>query len=88
MEVFYPDFANAETDEVLAKFFNTSPSDGRLVKYWYEFAEVSEDTQCYIRVTDNAKGGWGCFALDGVETYLAKAPAGYKPAVNQLSADV
>ena len=87
-EEIYLEFVNAETDEVLAKFFNTSPSDGRLVKYWYEFAEVSEDTQCYIRVTDNAKGGWGCFALDGVETYLAKAPAGYKPAVNQLSADV
>ena len=87
-EQIYLEFVNAETDEVLAKFFNTSPSDGRLVKYWYEFAEVSEDTQCYIRVTDNAKGGWGCFALDGVETYLAKAPAGYKPAVNQLSADV
>ena len=87
-EEIYLEFVNAETDEVLAKFFNTSPSDGRLVKYWYEFAEVSEDTQCYIRVTDNAKGGWGCFALDGVETYLAAKPDGYNLAVNQLSADV
>ena len=87
-EEIYLEFVNAETDEVLAKFFNTSPSDGRLVKYWYEFAEVSEDTQCYIRVTDNAKGGWGCFALDGVETNLAAKPAGYNLAVNQLSADV
>lgn len=84
----YLEFVNAETDEVLAKFFNTSPSDGRLVKYWYEFAEVSEDTQCYIRVTDNATSGWGCFALDGVETDLAAAPEGYNLAVNQLSADV
>lgn len=84
----YLEFVNAETDEVLAKFFNTSPSDGRLVKYWYEFAEVSEDTQCYIRVTDNAASGWGCFALDGVETDLAAAPEGYNPAVNQLSANV
>lgn len=87
-EQIYLEFVNAETDEVLAKFFNTSPSDGRLVKYWYEFAEVSEDTQCYIRVTDNAKGGWGCFALDGVETNLAAKPDGYNLAVNQLSADV
>lgn len=87
-EEIYLEFVNAETDEVLAKFFNTSPSDGRLVKYWYEFAEVSEDTQCYIRVTDNAKGGWGCFALDGVETNLAAKPDGYNRAVNQLSADV
>lgn len=84
----YLEFVNAETDEVLAKFFNTSPSDGRLVKYWYEFAEVSEDTQCYIRVTDNATSGWGCFALDGVETDLAAAPEGYNLAVNQLSANV
>ena len=84
----YLEFVNAETDEVLAKFFNTSPSDGRLVKYWYKFAEVSEDTQCYIRVTDNAASGWGCFALDGVETNLAAKPAGYNLAVNQLSADV
>ena len=84
----YLEFVNAETDEVLAKFFNTSPSDGRLVKYWYEFAEVSEDTQCYIRVTDNAASGWGCFALDGVETDLAAAPEGYNLAVNQLSANV
>ena len=84
----YLEFVNAETDEVLAKFFNTSPSDGRLVKYWYKFAEVSEDTQCYIRVTDNAASGWGCFALDGVETNLAAKPEGYNLAVNQLSADV
>ena len=84
----YLEFVNAETDEVLAKFFNTSPSDGRLVKYWYKFAEVSEDTQCYIRVTDNAASGWGCFALDGVETNLAAKPDGYNLAVNQLSADV
>ncbi len=84
----YLEFVNAETDEVLAKFFNTSPSDGRLVKYWYEFAEVSEDTQCYLRMTDNAASGWGCFALDGVETDLAAAPDGYNRAVNQLSADV
>ncbi len=84
----YLEFVNAETDEVLAKFYNTSPSDGRLVKYWYEFAELSEDTQCYLRVTDNATSGWGCFALDGVETNLAAAPDGYNLAVNQLSADV
>ena len=84
----YLEFVNAETDEVLAKFFNTSPSDGRLVKYWYEFAEVSEDTQCYLRMTDNATSGWGCFALDGVETDLAAEPEGYNLAVNQLSANV
>lgn len=82
--------ADGAGEEVLARFTNQQFDDGRLISYYYQF-DLGEDTQCFVRVIDQAaddEGIWRCFALDGVETYLAKAPAGYKPAVNQLSADV
>lgn len=82
--------ADGAGEEVLARFTNQRFDDGRLISYYYQF-NLKEDTQCFVRVIDQAaddEGIWRCFALDGVETYLAKAPAGYKPAVNQLSADV
>ena len=82
--------ADGAGEEVLARFTNQRFDDGRLISYYYQF-NLKEDTQCFVRVIDEAAddaGSWRCFALDGVETYLAKAPAGYKPAVNQLSADV
>lgn len=82
--------ADGAGEEVLARFTNQLFDDGRLISYYYQF-NLKEDTQCFVRVIDQAaadEGLWRCFALDGVETYLAKAPAGYNRAVNQLSADV
>lgn len=81
----YLEFVNAQTDEVIAKFMNTSPADAQLIRYFYEFTELTEDTECYIRVTDNATSGWGCFTLDGIEVNCEAAPEDYLPAVNQLS---
>ena len=82
--------ADGAGEEVLARFTNQLFDDGRLISYYYQF-NLKEDTQCFVRVIDQAAtddGAWRCFALDGVETNLAKAPDGYNRAVNQLSADV
>ena len=82
--------ADGAGEEVLARFTNQLFDDGRLISYYYQF-NLQKDTQCFVRVIDEAAvdaGSWRCFALDGVETNLAKAPDGYNRAVNQLSADV
>lgn len=75
---------------MLARFTNQLFDDGRLISYYYQF-NLQKDTQCFVRVIDQAaadEGAWRCFALDGVETNLAAKPDGYNFAVNQLSADV
>ena len=76
---------------MLARFTNQLfDNNGRLMSYYYQF-DLEEDTQCFVRVIDQAaadEGAWRCFALDGVETDLAAEPEGYNLAVNQLSADV
>ena len=69
-ENVYFEVVNAETGETMGKFVNTSPADGRLIQYSYQFDNAS-DVNCYIRVVDNAASGWGCFALDAV---VANAP--------------
>ena len=82
--------ADGAGEEVLARFTNQLFDDGRLISYYYQF-NLQEDTQCFVRVIDQAaddEGIWRCFALDGVETNLAAEPDGYNRAVNQLSADV
>ena len=82
--------ADGAGEEVLARFTNQLFDDGRLISYYYQF-NLKEDTQCFVRVIDEAaddEGIWRCFALDGVETNLAAKPEGYNLAVNQLSADV
>lgn len=82
--------ADGAGEEVLARFTNQLFNDGRLISYYYQF-DLEEDTQCFVRVIDQAaadEGAWRCFALDGVETNLAAKPDGYNFAVNQLSADV
>ena len=69
-ENVYFEVVNAETGETMGKFTNTSPADGRLIQYSYQFDNAS-DVNCYIRVVDNAATGWGCFVLDAV---VANAP--------------
>lgn len=69
-ENVYFEVVNAETGETMGRFVNTSPADGRLIQYSYQFDNAS-DVNCYIRVVDNATSGWGCFALDAV---VANAP--------------
>ena len=81
----YLEFVNANTGEVIAKFMNTSPKDAQLIRYYYQFNELSKDTECYIRVTDNATTSWGCFTLDGVEVNRTSIPEGFHPAINQIS---
>lgn len=84
----YLEFVNADTEEVLAKFFNTSPNDGRLIKYGYQFSDLLADTNCYLRITDNATRDWGCFTVDAVEINCAEIPSDYNTAINQLFAEV
>ena len=83
--------ADGAGEQVLARFTNQLfKNNGRLISYYYQF-NLQKDRQCFVRVIDEAavdEGPWRCFALDGVETYLAAAPDGYNLAVNQLSADV
>ena len=82
----YLEFVNANTGEVIAKFMNTSPKDAQLIRYYYRFTELSKDTECYSRVTDNATSSWGCFTLDGIEVNCASStPEGFNAAVNQIS---
>lgn len=83
----YLEFVNANTGEVIAKFMNTSPADAQLIRYYYQFNELSKDTECYIRVTDNATiSSWGCFTLDGIEVNCASPdPEEFHAAVNQIS---
>ena len=87
----YLEFVNANTGEVIAKFMNISfadaqLADAQLVGYYYQFTELSKDTECYIRVTDNATSSWGCFTLDGIEVNCATPDTEvFHEAVNQLS---
>lgn len=83
----YLEFVNADTDEAIAVFRNDQgrKPEGRLVKYYYQFNELSEDTECYIRVTDNATSSWGCFTLDGIEVNRTSIPDEFHAAVNQIS---
>ena len=81
----YLEFVNANTGKVIAKFMNTSPKDAQLIRYYYQFNELSEDTECYIRVTDNATSSWGCFTLDGIEVNRTSIPEEFNAAVNQIS---
>lgn len=84
----YLEFVNADTNEVIAVFRNDqgrATEEGRLVRYCYQFNELSEDTECYLRVTDNATSSWGCFTLDGVEVNRTSIPEGFHPAINQIS---
>ena len=84
----YLEFVNADTNEVIAVFRNDqgrAKEEGRLVRYCYQFNELSEDTECYLRVTDNATTSWGCFTLDGVEVNRTSIPEGFHPAINQIS---
>ena len=84
----YLEFVDADTDEVIAVFRNDQgcAPEGRLVKYYYQFNELSKDTECYIRVTDNATSSWGCFTLDGIEVNCASPdPEEFHAAVNQIS---
>ena len=84
----YLEFVNADTNEVIAVFRNDqgrAKEEGRLVRYCYQFNELSEDTECYLRVTDNATSSWGCFTLDGVEVNRTSIPEGFNVAVNQIS---
>ena len=84
----YLEFVNANTGEVIAKFMNTSPADAQLIRYYYQFNELSKDTECYIRVTDNATSSWGCFTLDGIEVNCASPDpeeVKFNVAVNQIS---
>ena len=59
----YIEVVNADTGEVMGKFFNTNGTDGILIQYSYQFDNTS-DVNCYIRVVDNAASGWGCLAVD------------------------
>lgn len=84
----YLEFVNADNNEVIAVFRNDqgrAKEEGRLVRYCYQFNELSEDTECYLRVTDNATSSWGCFTLDGVEVNRTSIPEGFNVAVNQIS---
>ena len=83
----YLEFVNADTDEAIAVFRNDQgrKPEGRLVKYYYQFTELSKDTECYIRVTDNATSSWGCFTLDGIEVNRTSIPEEFHAAVNQIS---
>lgn len=81
-EDVYLEFVDFNTGEVLAKFFNTLAVDAQLVKYYYVFDELVEETDCYVRVTDNSSSGWGCFTLDDVNVNCAKVPAGFHEAEN------
>ena len=64
-ENIYIEVVNANTGEVMGKFNNTNGVNGTLIQYSYQFTGV-EETTCYIRVVDNATGGWGCLTVDSV----------------------
>ena len=67
----------------MAKFYNTNANDGKLIGYTYQFTGT-EDTNCYIRVVDNATSGWGCLTVDGFEVNAATKADGYLDATNQI----
>lgn len=61
---------------LLAQFRNTNnaPQEGKLIQYIYQFTDLTEDTECYIEIFDNADSGWGLVAVDSIETYYESAP--------------
>ena len=76
----YVEVVNAGTGEVIEDFVNGQPKAGNLVKYYYQFTGLTEETECYLRVVDNATGGWGCFTFDNLEINCAGIPEGYNQA--------
>ena len=81
-ENVYLEFVDFETGEILAKFFNTLAEDAQLIKYYYVFDGLTEETECFVRVVDNAVSGWGCFTLDDVKVNCAEVPTGFHEVVN------
>lgn len=61
---------------VLAVFHNTNPAspEGGLIQYVYQFEDLTEDTECYIEIFDNAESGWGLITADSFITDYTAAP--------------
>lgn len=81
----YIELVNAESGSIIAVFRNDDFEDGKLKSYSYKVDELTEETLCYFRITDNAVKDWGCFTADGFKVNLDSAPEGSKEAVNHRS---
>lgn len=79
------ELVNAESGTVIAVLHNDNVNGGRLISYSFKVDGLSQDTLCYFRISDNAVGGWGCFAADDFRVNLDSAPEGSIAAVNRLS---
>lgn len=71
------EFVNAQTGAAIARF-GASP-DGEPVGYYYQFAQLTADTECYVRVTDNAPDGG--FVLDNIQVNCTEVPQDYTLAI-------
>lgn len=56
---------------ILSEFNNLDKGkDGTMDLYKYKFTGMTQDTECYIEIFDNATGGWGLVAVDDFKTFF------------------
>ena len=80
----YVDVVDAETKQILARYYNGLWSDAdlggcKLVAYKADLSALA-GKKVFFRISDNADSGYGLFFLDSVNTYYETEPEGFNPA--------
>lgn len=60
---------------VVASYTNVNQADGSqgaLNQYSYQLTDITEETDCYIEIFDNATGGWGLVTVDSIAITYAE----------------
>ena len=80
----YVDVVDAETKQILARFYNGLWSDAdlggcKLVAYKADLSAFM-GKEVFLRISDNADSGYGLFFADSFETYYESEPEGFNAA--------
>ena len=80
----YVDVVDAETNEILARYFNGLWTDAdlsgcKLVAYKADLSAFA-GREVYFRISDNADSGYGLFFVDSFVTYYENEPDGFNAA--------
>ena len=80
----YVDVVDAETKQILARYYNGLWSDAdlggcKLVAYKADLSAFA-GKKVFFRISDNADSGYGLFFLDSFNTYYETEPEGFNPA--------
>ena len=80
----YVDVVDAETKQILARYYNGLWSDAdlggcKLVAYKADLSAFA-GKEVFFRISDNADSGYGLFFADSFVTYYESEPEGFNPA--------